>query len=860
MSENTHKQSQGFGLVEVLIAMLVIAAGVLALARFQSTVISESRVNKERSEALGVCTEFLSQPRAWTGTNQVTANEGISIPEPGGDPIEFAAISGTVNSYTPTLSLAANNTLTATCSWGDGEVSVSTVFEPHNLVAGALFSSPDEGGNDSIFATSPTLNANSSEEISDRVLLVADNGLSVGEIIESGTSPSSEIFAKPSDVTADQTYIVDKTGTTASRAYLCDSEVPEGIPSSLDSNFIPPVDGDSVPESVKALRVYIKGDAPLETDALPLRGIKLYETVNVQKTPASVGYEEYCIPRVVYNGGVIVAITGDIYSAIDNKGSDEPYLPVSLFTFNTSESGTYCYFNPKPEDTTAPYACYVGGNCAFGEKSSVDFEWEENFFVCPPYNLEEAKSAVGDGGWRGRVGVLEIAEEGYNVCFYEDVWGGSDTYTEFRNTARDYYTRNRLDNTYDINEGINKSYECQNFMIIDGTNDLQKHCGIAAKSVPNLTLAGRSIVRYLDEYPSSGTNIFDPTVDSSACTIPNIIQIIGSISQSKEAEAASAVPQVTATYDSQDPVYCIVSVDSYLCEVAYNERDGADGTGDLIPPNGEIDIVATFGDTDSPVCSSYDVPTGNATHDYDGCTLDLSDWSTPTADEELFTFTGTVTGPNADTEGYSDGIRYLRAIYQGVHYGCSFVTDIADQNDTFSCTIAVPVGIKSVNNVVLEAEDNTSYDVDLAETDGQQSELAIAGITSGEIISEAISVTRNDTYALTGTITWSANADPYRNQKVSINPGNPDLSCTVNDPTKIISDTDGSTLGYIAGYECTIISGTDVTFSVNKGCKDYTFRSDTQTSNNATLTLGYDTVSYNIANEDIEICAAKSGP
>lgn len=65
--KNTHK---GFSLIEVLVAMAVMATGLLAVATFQSELISGSGINKARSEALALAQARIEQFRNYTDRSE----------------------------------------------------------------------------------------------------------------------------------------------------------------------------------------------------------------------------------------------------------------------------------------------------------------------------------------------------------------------------------------------------------------------------------------------------------------------------------------------------------------------------------------------------------------------------------------------------------------------------------------------------------------------------------------------------------------------------------------------------------------------------------------------------------------------
>ena len=264
----------------------------------------------------------------------------------------------------------------------------------------------------------------------------------------------------------------------------------------------------------------------------------------------------YCIPRIRFNGGVIIPIKGTVYSkATDGNGANASFLDVNLFTFNASETGAYCIFNPASNVTEADYICYVGGNCTGATGGS-----DSNVLTCPATPVAAAK--VGPGGWRGKVGLLGIATEnsgGRNVCFAEEVVA-----TPARlDTARNYFARHS-----GINEGINKPYSCHNFLIVNGqANDSAVHseCSDKAGEIVGLTLASKTIQRNVADDVS---NTFDPTIDTSSCS--------GGLGTSHILTAniiATGGTPITGSLTSLNVVGCTGSGIVYTC----TELDSASG-------------------------------------------------------------------------------------------------------------------------------------------------------------------------------------------------------------------------------------------------------------------------------------------
>lgn len=70
----TTRQSRGFTLIEALIAMVILASGLLAIARFQAGLVSTSGSNKARAEAIALAQEKIDAIRAYNNDSQLYAN------------------------------------------------------------------------------------------------------------------------------------------------------------------------------------------------------------------------------------------------------------------------------------------------------------------------------------------------------------------------------------------------------------------------------------------------------------------------------------------------------------------------------------------------------------------------------------------------------------------------------------------------------------------------------------------------------------------------------------------------------------------------------------------------------------------
>lgn len=483
-SNGMRRGNAGIGLIEILITTLVIALGLLAVAQFQVGLIGESRDNKAMVEARNYCESGVEDLRRFI------SREGFQSLAQNVDPTA-ETFAGRSASFTRKITIenlplpgetdpaadsdAREKRITAICEWDGEEVVLSTILSVHDTTNSALASNVGGGG---VPMIAPTLNAGSSDDISETVPL--DVKAEAGSVVSMGDDGDL--------------YIVQPSGWSAAKGEECSKiENPPVI------EFAP--HGDRL----RARRRDNDGYTGPES-------IELFEVVLV----GGEGGIEYCIPRVRFNGGVVIPIKGRVHSQIS---SDVP-LPVELFTLNVSESGTYCLFDPEPDGLSAQYVCYVGGNCAHGPAG--DELWQTDFTQCPNPIPANISANVGEGGWRGKVGLLNVAEN-YNVCFYEEVYTdwdpkkGDDT----RDTAREYFSHNLgsdgVEGTADDrHQGINRPYECHDFLIIDGQSSDQqfpKACVAAADAVGGINLAKKRISRQI-----TGSNVYVPEPDRSNCS------------------------------------------------------------------------------------------------------------------------------------------------------------------------------------------------------------------------------------------------------------------------------------------------------------------------------------------------------
>jgi len=466
------KNSTGVGLIEVLITTVVVAMGLLSVASFQGSLVGESRDNKTRAECLTLANTKAEQLRDVISITEYDAlASSVAAESIDGVTEEFSRAWTVTDQTTPT-----RKQINVTVSWGtggtDNQCIVQTIIA-FDSVGNSIFTAEDGAGVGSGAGGGPSTNAESSDEISEYIDL-------------------STIVTAGSIVTVDgQTYIAQDVVTLDDG-----TQKQKGLKADLCSSYNP------------ALTAFENGLLTQRLDFDSLTGKEAIELYEMQ----TVSSQDYCIPRVRYNGGVIIPISGIVHSgATIGNGQNTMILDVELFTFNASETGAYCVFKPAVNAKSAPYVCYVGGNCEFGpvgthapDGSAVVSGADTIVTECPTTAL--AADKVGPGGWRGKVGLLGVPANGKNVCFAEEIAGNPASL----DSARNYYARNS-----GLNEGINKPYSCHDFLIIDGVSgDGEPHatCFAKASEIGGFTLASKTIQRDV-----SGNNQFDPTIGATYC-------------------------------------------------------------------------------------------------------------------------------------------------------------------------------------------------------------------------------------------------------------------------------------------------------------------------------------------------------
>jgi hypothetical protein len=653
---NPIKKSAGIGLIEVLITTIVVAVGLLAIASLQGDLMSGSSLNKTRAEAKALCDTRVEQLRDTIIKTGYDAIASSPAPE---------TITGTNETFSrgwvvTDLTGPARKQISATCSWAGGlqSVMVQSIVAFEDVTASVLAAQNEE--NAGLNTNDPSTNANSSEEIRPEII-----------DLPSAQNPGS-VYTEDG-----KTYLVDSSGTKAIRVSGCGELTPfeHGL-------FTRRVDRDT-----------IAGDETIE----------LYE-------PSALN-TDYCIPKIRFNGGVIIPIRGIVHSAAtDGNNNQAALMDVNLFTFNATESGTYCVFDPIQGAKSAPYVCYIGGNCKFGPDGTA-VQGNIPVTECPDPAVTRAN--VGPGGWRGKVGLLGVAPNGKNVCFAEELSGTPTTL----DTARNYYTRNN-----GLNEGINKPYSCHDFLIINGQNNPQgmhNECVEQAGAIAGLRLASKNIQR---DITPAGDNVFDPAVDTSYCVgnPGTSYLVIGAI------ENANSVPVVTATGGN-----CTATTTGYTCWITTAETS-VTVNGSY---NGEIQSC------------TYTLSPDSA----GGCTLSFTPTANPT-----YTVTGIIDGASASLVSVSldpSGIQ------------CSSTSN-NDGSYAYSCTVTAEANttatLTAITSVIGATVTPATQTVELAGTEVAEGETTI------NIQGPNFSTATVPTYTVSGSISIGNQVDNLTTLTVAV--------------------------------------------------------------------------------------------
>ena len=504
----------GVGLIEVLIATVVIALGLLAVASMQGTFISSSGESKTRAEALVIAERRMEELRNMMQVGDFTTLPALISPVTGVN-ASFA-----VGQVVATPSAPDRKQITLTVSWDGGGADKQII-----LTSELLFSDPKASVSLSEFGESgsggtgkaPSPNQNASESVEQQIDIFEPDGTTL--------KPGLTLAAGETNLytNADGMYRDDGNNKTGTLVVYC-----SGLGASdFDVDLINPVNYDTTTGAIKT-----SGLVNLKTKRVNLdniagnESIELY-TVNYLGTTA----DGSCSLQHRYFGGIIIPIKGTVHTLFD--------LDDIKIDFNKEDM--FCVFNPQPNGISideAPYACYVGGNCASGPNGT-----DTDFTTCPSTAVADAK--VGPGGFRGNVGLLNVDDDGggkESICFGEEIAGTNTIFS----TARKYKTLNS-----GVEQGINQSFTCQDFFIVGRQANASRLAAECTAEVGTLNLPPKEVVRSL-------TNVANTvaTANTSYCSplTPKTYTLTGTVSN------VTGTLAVTANGNS-----CTLSGNDYTC-------------------------------------------------------------------------------------------------------------------------------------------------------------------------------------------------------------------------------------------------------------------------------------------------------
>jgi len=467
-----NKKQTGGGLIEVLIAMVVIAVGLLAVASMQGNIVSSSSENKTRAEAIDLAEQKIE---AWR--NNINESDFTGIGTGTGSESVTGVNAAFTRGWNITDVTSTRKEIAVTVSWG------ANTDQRVMLTSQIAFSDPGNSAGIAAYGAfagkSPSPNQSSSESINDTTALFD----SAGNLLDgvASVSGTSNLYTKDGKLYRDE-------GNNIGRGVsYCDQ-----ITGLMEFD----------PDLTNPLNYYATGPnaGTLKTTGLINLVVRRLDLDNVTGNEAIELYRRNyignsadgsCTPLHRYFGGAIITIKGNIrtVNSLDDIKVD----------FNKTDM--LCVYNPGQTEKVRPYACYAGANCNYGPAGS-----NTNVRTCP--DPTAANADVGPGGFSGNVGLLNLKDSGgskENVCFADELnYGPITTYA----TARKYKTLND-----GAEQGINRSYDCQDFYIVDRQANFSKLAAKCAEVVGTLNLPPKEVIRTI-----SGDNVLGNTTANLANT------------------------------------------------------------------------------------------------------------------------------------------------------------------------------------------------------------------------------------------------------------------------------------------------------------------------------------------------------
>lgn len=447
------QRQKGIGLIEVLIATVVIAVGLLAVAMFQTNLISGSGENKTRAQAMVLAEQKMEEIR-----NNITV-AGYNAVAGGND-----TATGTNASYTRSWTITggdhpARKNIAVQVSWGGGGTD-----ERVNLVTEMAWITPEKS------ATS-----------------------AIAESLGGGMATPSPRQHASEDVGAASEQIDETTETALPHTVefaLVEGDLPETV---------------SLPGAGAGQLTQVAPDSHFYAKSIGNGIIAVYlcdETLLIEEVTGNCRYIQN------HFGGVVHRLAGTVYSTSSKSLAD---VQVAW----TSSDVHACYNGAATESgglKQKPYECVFAGNC-----DATDEGVNRCYADVTDTQIASRKVGPGgEYGDVGLLNLDDQGGDQEQVCFLEDTvdpatspllnTSGNAVLNEnylYGVTKRSYVTRKIQRTTAGTaneqkSQGINRSYTNHNFLVINrgSGGTARSQCHDTANS-HSLVLAPREIVRTL---------------------------------------------------------------------------------------------------------------------------------------------------------------------------------------------------------------------------------------------------------------------------------------------------------------------------------------------------------------------------
>jgi len=534
MTTANKRYQRGVGLVEVLIAVIIVALGLLGLASFEGSLMQSSGDSKARAEAMALAQEKIEEFRKSVDLD--TATHGYNNLSSSNDTVNGAnatfSRSWVLTDDTAFIATAPpRKEITVRVSWVGSDNQTNNIYAVSELAwidpaKSFLYANQDSGGT----AAVPSPRQNASEDV----------------------RSASENVNDP-DV-------------------ISPTETP--LPAYKDL-------GGTSPDSISSFDV-LGNDNNTYTLQKVSAGSRYFYTAFGNGVLGVYVCEDNGICRYIQNhfGGVVLTTRGTVYSYNGNNFSN---ITVAW----TSSDVTACYqgqVSTNPDATSLfnetvyqmPYECVYAGNCN-QTGSNVNGCVDEALVNDTQINDKN----VGPGGEFGDIGLIGLdgSNGGDQLCFLEDTpyWGNTKSLLNgARNssgnpaynpdyllpvTKRFYVSRRKMSDGSERSEGINRSYTNHDFLLVSRANSPEsyKNCFKAVNAVTSntsdvpVTTVKRDFYRALFDVPQRevvrvmGVDAAGPAINRVAAPTTFAGTMPGVTINSNSAGSSNDVPSLYAS-------------------------------------------------------------------------------------------------------------------------------------------------------------------------------------------------------------------------------------------------------------------------------------------------------------------------